>query len=120
VQQAAVWRRGGGFLVQQLAQHDHRLSFIEAALAALGHEAARAREAAVGALRAAVRDMQQKLRLTVPLLSRVVEYTEGLCEEWMIVRDKVLFYMGFYGMLRSSELAGTIADLMLGLMQLLM
>jgi hypothetical protein len=92
------------FWVQQLAQHGHRLSSIEAALAALGHEAARrglgpprAHPAVVGALRAAARlapgDVQQKPLLTVPLLSKVVEYTEQLVDEWMVVRDKALSLM---------------------------
>ena len=105
------------FWVQQLAHHDYRLSSIEAALAVLGHEAARrglapprAPPAVGGALRAAARlaprDMPQKLPLTEPLLSKVVKYTEGLADEWMVVRGKTLFYMGFYGMFRSSELVG--------------
>jgi integrase len=108
---------GVAFWIQRRAEHKHRLSSIEAGLAALGHVAQaqglpppRCSPLVARALKAAARvapaDVQQKLRLTVQLLGGMMEFTEGQRDEWMIVRDKVLFYVGFYGMFRGSELVG--------------
>jgi integrase len=115
--EARLTGEGVAWWIEQRARHDHRLTSIEAGVAALGHMAEeqglpppRSHPAVVAALKAAARvaprDLQQKLPLTVPLLRAMVAYTEGLRDEWMIVRDKALFHVGFYGMFRGSELVG--------------